>query len=57
MEASPIHVPYTEQERQLITAEIQARGDEQKLLIPAGLYFGFIRSGSELRLLRDGSRT
>jgi len=57
VEASPIHVPYTEQERQLITAEIQARGDEQKLLIPAGLYFGFIRSGSELRLLRDGSRT
>ncbi|SDY57389.1 hypothetical protein [Hymenobacter psychrophilus] len=32
VEASPIHVPYTEAERQAITAEILARGDEQLLL-------------------------
>ncbi|GAB3223617.1 hypothetical protein GCM10027346_02810 [Hymenobacter seoulensis] len=52
VEASPIHVPYTEAERQAITAEIKARGDEQLLLYIGFIYYGFIRSGSELRLLR-----
>ncbi|MBC6698858.1 tyrosine-type recombinase/integrase [Hymenobacter puniceus] len=52
VEASPIHTPYTEAERQRITAEIQARGDEQLLLYIGFIYYGFIRSGSELRLLR-----
>ncbi|AHJ97712.1 site-specific integrase [Hymenobacter swuensis] len=52
VEASPIHVPYTEPEQQAITAEIRARGDEQLLLYISFIYYGFIRSGSELRLLR-----
>ncbi|RSK45160.1 tyrosine-type recombinase/integrase [Hymenobacter rigui] len=52
VEASPIHVPYTEAERQAITAEILKRGDEQLLLYISFIYYGFIRSGSELRLLR-----
>ncbi|UOG77128.1 site-specific integrase [Hymenobacter tibetensis] len=52
MAASPIYVPYTEAERQRITAEILERGDEQFLLYIGFIYYGFIRSGSELRLLR-----
>ncbi|QIX59721.1 site-specific integrase [Hymenobacter sp. BT18] len=52
VEASPIHVPYTEPERRAITAEIEARGDHQLLLYISFIYYCFIRSGTELRLLR-----
>lgn len=39
-------------QRQRITAEIQARNDDQLLLFISFIYYGFNRSGSELRLLR-----
>ncbi|GAA4352943.1 hypothetical protein GCM10023185_13090 [Hymenobacter saemangeumensis] len=46
------HQPYTEAQRQLIRAELERRGEHQLLLFICFIYFCFIRSGGELRLLR-----
>jgi len=50
--ASDKHQPYTEAQRQLITAEVQRQNDGQLLLFISFIYYCFIRSGGELRLLR-----
>jgi len=46
------HQPYTEAQRQAITAEMLQRGETQLALFVAFIYYGFIRSGGELRHLR-----
>lgn len=49
---SPMHLPYSEAQRQAIRAELIRRGDRQMLLFISFVYYCFIRSGGELRLLR-----
>ena len=49
---SPMHLPYTDAQRQAIRAELLRRGDLQMLLFISFVYYCFIRSGGELRLLR-----
>lgn len=52
--ASDKHQPYTEAQRQQISAALTARGDAQLLLFISVVYYCFIRSGGELRLLKVG---
>ena len=51
---SPMHRPYSEAQRAAIRAELERRGNKQMLLFIAFIYYCFIRSGGELRLLRVG---
>lgn len=52
VEASERHRPYTEEQRQLIQQAVLASGDQQLLLFIQFIYYSFIRSGGELRLLQ-----
>lgn len=52
--ASDKHQPYTEAQRQRISGALLASGDVQLLLFISVVYYCFIRSGGELRLLRIG---
>jgi hypothetical protein len=51
---SPMHRPYTDAQRMAVRDELLRRGDEQMLLFISFIYYCFIRSGGELRLLRVG---
>ena len=52
--ASDKHQPYTEAQRQQVSAALLASGDAQLMLFISVVYYCFIRSGGELRLLRIG---
>ena len=52
--ASDKHQPYTEAERLRVSTALVAGGDGQLLLFISVVYYCFIRSGGELRLLRIG---
>lgn len=49
---SAMHRPYTDAQRAAVRDELLRRGDEQMLLFISFIYYCFIRSGGELRLLR-----
>jgi len=49
---SAMHRPYTDTQRAAVRDELLRRGDEQLLLFISFIYYCFIRSGGELRLLR-----
>jgi integrase len=49
---SAMHRPYTDAQRAAVRDELLRRGDEQLLLFISFIYYCFIRSGGELRLLR-----
>ncbi|GAA4366903.1 hypothetical protein GCM10023185_38360 [Hymenobacter saemangeumensis] len=49
---SPMHLPYSNEQRAAVRAELERRGDYQMLLYISFIYYCFIRSGGELRLLR-----
>lgn len=51
---SPMHRPYTDAQRTAVRGELLRRGDEQMLLFISFIYYCFIRSGGELRLLKVG---
>ncbi len=52
--ASDKHQPYTEAQRQQVSTALLAANDRQLLLFVSVVYYCFIRSGGELRLLRIG---
>ena len=52
--ASDKHQPYTEAQRQQVSTALMAADDRQLLLFISVVYYCFIRSGGELRLLRIG---
>lgn len=49
---SPLHLPYTDAQRAAVRAELVRRDDGQLLLFISFIYYCFVRSGGELRLLR-----
>lgn len=51
---SPMHRPYTNAQRAAVRDELMRRGDTQLLLFISFIYYCFIRSGGELRLLKVG---